>query len=87
MGVFDLLSDSKEKVISNIQERMYNDSEFRVESFNDYLLNFMQDGDAKRIFEEGCKLEKSNIDLAKKCYRISANLGYKRAEYKLQILD
>lgn len=59
MGVFDLLSDSKEKVISNIQERMYNDSEFRVESFNDYLLIFMQDGDAKRIFEEGCKLEKA----------------------------
>lgn len=52
MGFFDLLSDSKEKVISNIQERMYNDSEFSVESFNDYLLNLMADGEAKEYLEK-----------------------------------
>ena len=93
MEFFDLSDGAESKKVSTSTEVGKNDEygyscngPLDIDTFNDYLLQLMAYGEAKKIYEEGCKLENSYRDIAKKCYRIAANLGYKLAEYKLQIL-
>lgn len=53
---------------------------------NEYILTLAENGDSKSIFELGRNLEDYSMELAEICYKISGNLGYMLAFYKLDSL-
>ena len=53
---------------------------------NEYILTLAENGDSKSIFELGRNLDDYSIELAERCYKISGNLGYMLAFYKLDSL-